>query len=407
MAVQILQLANGFRIGVDQMFDVDSVTVSLAISIGSRHENKAYFHGIAHCLEHMAFKGTKKRTALEIAMAVDFVGGVMNAYTSKEKTVYYIKVLKEDLELAVDILSDIIQNSVFDPVELQKEQGVILQELAASQDTPDDVAFDKFFEVAYPDQPLGLPILGTKQTISAFTSDNLKEYIGTKYHAGNMVLSVAGNADPKVCFDLAEKYFTSIQKSVEVFDQKGLYRGGEEFLVNDDLSQTQYVLGYDAWGFFDERFYQLEIISSLLGGGMSSRLFQEIRENRGLVYTVSAFSNCFSDCGLFGIYAGTSRDKIDELHSVVLFELERAKNDILEEELQKIKNQYRASILMSRESTSSRSSRLASNILFWNKYITGEEILSDVEKVSVADVKNGLEEILSSKMTYVTYGPSS
>lgn len=401
--INITECSNGFRVATDYMSDVETVTVSLAVGIGSRFEDERT-HGVSHFLEHMAFKGTHKRTALQIAQEVDMIGGVMNAYTSKEKTVYYIKVLKDDLRLAIDILADIIQNSTFLSDEIERERGVILQELASCEDTPDDIVFDYFFDLAYQNQPIGRPILGTRDTISSFSKSDFVGYVSQKYHAGNMCLSVAGNARHDTVLGYCNEFFTSLNAKKDVKSEDTKYSGGELRKNNQDLQQVQYLIGYECCSVHSDDWYTLQIANSILGGGMSSRLFQEIREKLGLVYTISSFANCFSDTGIFGIYAGVSAEKVDELHAAVGRELKKIVDSIDDIELVKTINQFKAGILMSSESTTSRSQKLASNLLNFNRYIPTDEILDGIKKVTKSDIQRYVDSLTSGKQTFVLYG---
>ena len=402
--INLTTLDNGFRIATDKMQDVETVAVSLAISVGSRFEDLEEQSGISHFLEHMAFKGTERRTALDIAKEIEMVGGHMNAYTSKEMTVYYIVVLKEDLNLAIDMLADIIQHSTFQQEEIEKERGVILQELANGEDTPDDIVFDYYYETLYKNQPIGRPIIGTKETISSFQKHDFQNYINSKYNAGNMVLAVAGNLEHNVVVDIASKCFKSLNAKKEVPFLQSEYTGGEFIKPNKELTQTRFLLGFEGFEFFDDRKYALKIGNNILGGGMSSRLFQEVREKRGLCYTVSSFESSFNDSGIFGLYAGTSTENLNELQKVVNEELEKITNHIEEEEITKTITQIKAGLLMSLESTSARAQKLASNILTHGRYIPHTEIIQNFSKVTEGDIKNVMKTVLSSPKTLVVYG---
>lgn len=401
--ISLTQLESGFRIVSDLFHEVETVTVSLAVKIGSRYESKNQ-SGISHFLEHMAFKGTATRTALEIAHSIENVGGIMNAYTSKENTVYYIKVLKNDLKLAIDILSDIIQNSNFAQEEVEKERGVILQELASGEDTPDDIAFDYYYSTLFKNQSLGRPIIGNKKTISSFKKEDFEEYIQTKYNASNMVLAVAGNANHEEVCNLASKFFNKLGGSKNIVHEKGNYTGGEFIRKNKKLSQVQYLLGHKAFDMYDDKVYALRIGNNILGGGMSSRLFQEVREKRGLVYTISSFDGVYTDVGTFGIYAGTDPKHKDELSKVIQEELHKITQSITDEEYEKTINQLKAGLLMSLESTSARSQKLASNILFRNRVVSHEETIKNFEAVTKTDILNVFKEILQTPQTFVLYG---
>jgi predicted Zn-dependent peptidase len=402
--INLTTLDNGFRIATDKMRDVETIAVSLAIGVGSRFEDEERQAGISHFLEHMAFKGTEKRTALDIAKEVEMVGGIMNAYTSKEVTVYYIVALKENLELAIDILSDLLQNSTFLQEEIEKERGVILQELANAEDTPDDIVFDYYYETLYKNQPLGRPIIGTKETISSFKKEDFSNYIGSKYNAGNMVLAIAGNVEHEKALELASKYFTKLNPKKDVTPLPSKYTGGEFIKPNKELTQIKYLIGFKGFEFADDKKYSLKIANNILGGGMSSRLFQEVREKRGLCYTVSSFENSFSDSGIFGVYAGTSPESVSELSSVLDEELKKILISIEEEEVRKTMTQIKAELLMSLESTSSRSQKLASNILRLGRYVPHEEIIANFAKVDEKSIKDVMGEVLSSQKTLVIYG---
>lgn len=407
--IEVSKFNNGFRVATDSMKDVETASVILAVNTGSRSETQTN-NGISHFLEHMAFKGTKKRNAKEIAESVDNVGGAINAYTSKERTVYYIKVLKEDVELAVDILSDIIQNSVFDEEEVERERGVILQELSATLDTPDDVVFDHFYETLYSKQPLGKTILGPAENIKNFTRSSFTSYIENNYCPKNMVLSVAGNVSHKQVFDLAEKYFTNLNSKELPDIKQAAYVGGDCRIEKNELEQVQFLMGFRAFSYNDDNFYALQILSNILGGSMSSRLFQEIREKMGLVYTINNFSDCYTDVGSFNIYAGTSPDKLEDLVIAICKELNKAKHDINKSELQKTVNQFKAGLLMSRESTNSRAQKLAKDLLSFNRYVDMEEIMKKVKAVDIQQLQNVLSTITNiekNKLTITAYGKVS
>lgn len=401
--IQITEFPNGFRVGTDAMHDVETVTVSLAIGVGSRFE-KEEESGISHFLEHMAFKGTKTRTALDIAKAIEMVGGHMNAFTSKERTVYYVKVLKWDLRLAIDILSDIIQNSIFSEEEIERERGVILQELASAEDTPDDIVFDYYYKTLFTDQAIGRPIIGNRETIRSFGRDDFQNYINSKYNAGNMVLSVAGNTDHKTVCALSQEFFSCLNPKAKVEAAPAVYDGGEFIKKNPDLIQAQFVLGYKGLSVFDGKFYALKVMNNILGGGMSSRLFQEVREKRGLVYTISSFENTFLDSGIFGVYAGTSPESIPELKETIKGELDKITNYIVDEEIEKTITQLKAGLLMALESTTSRSQKLGMNLLTYNRHLSNEEIIANFEGVKKSDVMDVAKDILNSNETLVVYG---
>ncbi len=398
------KLNNGLRIIVDEMRDVQSCTISIGAGTGSFNETKVQ-NGISHFLEHMAFKGTKKRTAFEIANEVDCFGGSMNAFTSNDKTVYHIKSLNSHIEQSTDILADILLNSTFDEVELERERGVILQELAATLDAPDDVVFDYYKEQAYGDTPAGRTILGSEENIKSFQKHNLQHYIDGQYVPENIVFSVAGNVEAQKVFDLAEKHFGSMkQKKVSQEITHCQYIGGESKISKDSLTQVQFVMGFESVPFTHPDYYVASVTSAVLGRGMSSRLFQEIREKLGLCYTISCFYEAQRNSGMFSIYSGTSPENVVQLEEVLLKEFSRATHDIAQNELSKVLEQYKSSILFANESTGARSQKGISNILSFGRYIPSDEIIAKVESISIGDVQNFLLNTIKGKKTKVIYG---
>ena len=402
--INLTTLPNGFRVATDEVPDVETVSIMLAVNIGSRNESKEQ-SGISHFLEHMAFKGTKKRTSLQIFEQIERVGGNVNAYTSKDKTVYQVILLKENLELGVDILSDIIQNSTFEKKEIEKEREVILQELASYEDNPSQKAFEIYTELAYPNQPLGRPIIGTAENIKRFTAKDFKDYINEKYHAGNMVLSIAGNIKHEKAEELAKKYFSKMKKKNVVTPEPSNYLGGELKVEKKDLNQVQYILGYKGFSISEKNQYTLSVLSYILGGGASSNLYKEIRQKRGLVYSVASFQNSFSDGGIFTIYAATSKEKIEELNKVIEFELKKMETKLVSKsDVEKTINQLKASLFLSLESTIGRSQKLAYDILDKGRYIPHEEIIKDFEAITPEKIREVAREVLSSNKTLIIYG---
>ena len=353
----------------------------------------------------MAFKGTRKRSATDIAEEIEAVGGELNAATSVETTSYYARILKPDTELAVDILSDILCNSAFDAEELKREQHVIVQEIGASLDTPEDRVFDFFVEGAFPDQPIGRTILGTEETVRRTRSDDLSSYLDRHYHGPNMVLSAAGAIDHDALVKLAEDRFSSLPSAELTAEIPAHYRGGD-VRETRDLMEAQILLGFEGMPYKSDDFHAVQILASLLGGGMSSRLFQEVREKRGLCYSVYAFHWSFADTGLFGIHAATGGEDIEELMPVMLGELERASLDITEAELGRARAQMRASLLMSLESPAARAGQLARQMLLFGRPIPVEEIVARIDDVSVTRVRDLAQRIFTgSPPTIAAIGP--
>jgi len=404
MAVKIKNFDNGFRAVSDEMKDVETVTISVGTYIGSVNESSEQ-NGISHFLEHMAFKGTQKRTYLDIAREIEDIGGYMNAFTSKEKTVYYVKVLKEHLETGISLLSDILQNSTFPEGEIEKERGVILQELAASLDTPDDIIYDYFMQTAFPEQSMGRMILGSAENIKSFKRDDFNHYIKTKYNAGNMVISAAGNIKHEDLVSLSEKYFTNLKPANKVQQEKADYKGGEYNVQNSNLSQVQFTIGFKSVSYHDENRFKLDVLSDIMLGGMSSRLFQEVREKLGLVYTISDCSSTYKDAGMFAIYAGTSPQNLELLTKTICTELKKASNDISQEEVNKTITKIKAHRLMSLESTTSRAQTALFNQLIYNRDVPFDETLNNYTKLTAEDIRNFVADIVNGKeLTLSTYG---
>jgi len=399
----IHKLNNGLTVITDYIDTVETVSVGMWNKVGARNEQEKV-NGVAHLLEHMAFKGTANRTALDIAKEVEMVGGAVNAYTSREVTAYYMKVLKEDIGLSIDIISDILQNSTFDAKELDRERGVILQEIGMYLDTPDDVVFDKWQEVAYPDQPMGRSILGKSKIIKAISRDQVEGFMKSFYRPDRMVFSVSGNFQEALVLDLVEKHFNNLPNGQDDHSPKASYKGGE-FRQEKELEQVNIILGFEGVDFYSDLYYSTAVYSTVLGSGMSSRLFQEIREKRGLVYSVSSYTSSFSDSGIFGVYAGTGQKEVKELIPVLCDQLNISAKNFTPEELQRAKAQFKASLLMGQESTSRRCRSNASKYLMHNKIISHDEIISKIDAVQLEDLERARLNILKSNITLSSIGP--
>ena len=404
MTVQVTKLKSGLTVATHDMNHLESAALGVWVGAGSRREETSE-HGISHLLEHMAFKGTRQRSATDIAEQIEAVGGELNAATSVETTSYYARILKPDAELAVDILSDILCNSAFDADELKREQHVIVQEIGASLDTPEDRVFDFFVESAYPDQPIGRTILGTEETVRRTSSGDLSSYLDRHYHGPNLVLAAAGNVDHDALVKLAEDRFASLPSAELTHSETAHYRGGE-MRETRDLMEAQILLGFEGVPYKSEDFHAVQILASMLGGGMSSRLFQEVREKRGLCYSVYAFHWSFADTGLFGIHAATGGEDIEELMPVLLGELERSSLDVTEAELSRSRAQMRASLLMSLESPAARAGQVARQLLLFGRPIPVEEIVARIDDVSVSRVRELAHRIFTgSSPTVAAIGP--
>ncbi|MBT7941881.1 MAG: insulinase family protein, partial [Alphaproteobacteria bacterium] len=315
MSVRVSELDSGLRVVSDSMDRVETVSLGAWVGVGTRDED-ASINGISHLLEHMAFKGTQRRDAKQIAEEIENVGGHLNAYTAREQTAYYAKVLKDDAPLAVDLVADILQHSVMDGDELAREQDVIVQEINQSYDTPDDVVFDYFQETAFPDQALGRPVLGTTELVQSMTSDTLLGYMADHYSGPNIVFAAAGNIDHDRLVGLVEDAFTALPAKTNGAREAARYVGGD-YQQTRDLEQAHVLIGMEGIAFTDDDFHATSVFATLLGGGMSSRLFQEVREKRGMAYAIYSYLQCYSDGGLFGVYAGTSKDEASAMAPLV------------------------------------------------------------------------------------------
>ncbi len=404
----IERLSSGLIIASDFIPSAETIAICIFVKTGARNEDQSY-NGLSHFLEHMAFKGTNTRTAKEIAEAFDSIGGQFNAYTSYEETVYYAKVLKDDWIIALDILTDIVQNSIYSPEEMDKERGVILQEIAQYQDMPDSVISDNFQETAYPNQPLGRTILGTPEFINTVSRDDLYKYVQMQYNTRSIIVSASGNLHHKTFSNLVQKKLNKIPDSPIIDFQPAVYVGGES-KKHKDLEQVNVYLGFKALPYTDERVHIQRIASLILGGGMSSRLFQEIRENLGLAYHISSFSQTYCDTGVFSIFAGTNEKDVNLLIDASISQIHLICQSVSSVELERAKAQIKASLLMSKESVSHRAEKLAANIASFDRYITTEEILEKINKVTEKDVCDMMKFIISeenSRPTIATLGKIS
>ncbi len=406
MTVRQDQLKNGFRIVSENMPGLQSASIGIWVTAGGRHE-RIEQNGIAHFLEHMAFKGTERRSALQIAEAIEDVGGYINAYTSREVTAYYARVLKDDVALAMDVIGDIVLNPVFDPREIEVERGVILQEIGQAYDTPDDVIFDWLQEQSYHDQPLGRTILGPSERVSAFSRDDLSGFVAEHYGPEQMILSAAGAVDHDALMKLAEKMFGHLKPRTGLIPEAARFTGGEA-RQEKELEQAHFALALESPGYRDDAIYTAQIYSTALGGGMSSRLFQEVRETRGLCYTIFAQTGAYADTGTTTIYAGTSADQVAELAGITIDEMKRAADDMSAEEVARARAQMKAGMLMGLESPSNRAERLARLVQIWGRVPSLEDTVAKIDAVSTEDVRAFAEDMaVKAPAALALYGPVS
>jgi len=403
MTVTVTTLANGVRIASDAMPGVESVSVGVWAGVGARHE-PAPLNGISHLLEHMAFKGTRRRSAQIIAEEIEAVGGHLDAYTGREATAYIARVLKDDLPLAMDLLGDILRASVFDEAELARERTVILQEIAQANDTPDDIVFDNCQAAAFPDQALGRPVLGQAANVRAIGRDALVGYLDERYRGGTLVVAAAGAVDHDRLTALAEAAFGDLPGGSGPAPDLGSYRGGDH-RDRRDLEQMHLVLAFPGVGIRDPLYSEALVYATVLGGGMSSRLFQEVREKRGLAYSVQAHASAYSECGLIKVYAGTAPEDAPELVPVLFGEMTALATGATEEEVARAKAQLRAGLLMGLESSGARTERLAQDILVFGRPLSIAEILSQLEAVDAAAIRRRAEATLAGPLTCAAVGP--
>jgi predicted Zn-dependent peptidase len=386
MSVEVTRLPSGLTIVTDAMPHLQTASLGVWVGSGSRDEEPNE-HGISHLLEHMAFKGTKRRTARQIAEEIEAVGGDINAATSFETTAYYASVLKSDMPLALDVLSDILSNPTFDPAELKREQNVIVQEIGASEDNPDDLVFDYLQSSAFPDQPIGRPILGTPETVCAFKDQNLRAYLARNYRAPDMVVAATGAIDHLAVVAEAERRFGHFNGPAAPVPQAANFSGGTKLEAREHLEQVHIALALEGLAQRDPNYFNLQVFAIVLGGGMSSRLFQEVREKRGLCYTISAFHAPYADTGMFGIYAGTDAGDVKELMRVVVDETAAATGSITEAEVARAKAQIKVGLLMALESSGARARQLASQILIYGRPLPIEELIARIESVTVESTR--------------------
>ncbi|WP_457091781.1 M16 family metallopeptidase [Microvirga sp. P5_D2] len=401
--VDITRLSNGLTVATERMPEIATATLGVWVGTGSRHE-QAHEHGLSHLIEHMAFKGTARRSARQIAEDIENVGGDINAATSVEYTSYTARVLGENVDVALDVLGDILINSAFDDAELAREKGVILQEYAAVEDTPDDLIYDAFMETAFSGQPVGRPILGTPDTIKSFDATTIRAFMAREYIPAKMVLAAAGDVDHAQIVDAAERLFGSMPAADIAPPQSGAYTGGERRIARK-LEQANIVLGLPGLSFKDPGYYGAHLFAHILGGGLTSRLWHEVRETRGLAYSIDSFHWPFSDCGLFGIGAGTAGSDVKNLMEVTLACMRQATQDISEIEMIRAKAQMKVALLTALETPGGRIERVARQLLSWGRIVGSDEIVKKVDALNENDVRAAGRMLLEGQPTVAAIGP--
>ena len=385
MSVEVTTLKSGINVVTDTMPHLETASLGVWVASGSRDE-RPNEHGISHLLEHMAFKGTRRRSARQIAEEIEAVGGDLNAATSAETTAYYARVLKADVPLALDVLADILSDPTFNREELTREQSVIVQEIGAVADTPDDLIFEHLNAIAFPDQPLGRSILGTAKTVRSFQDGTLRDYLGRHYRAPDIVVAAAGAVDHAAVVAEVEKRFSSFAGPASPLPEPAKFGGGSH-VEKRELEQVHIAMALPGVAVTDDALYSLQVFTNILGGGMSSRLFQEARERRGLCYSIYSFHMPYSDTGMFGLYAGTDAADTAELMRVIVGETLGAADSITEPEIARSKAQMKAGLLMALESSGARIEQLARQMITRGRPIPVDELVEKVDAVTVESAR--------------------
>jgi predicted Zn-dependent peptidase len=385
MKLEISNLSNGLTIITDPMAGLESAAIGVWVGTGSRNETPRQM-GLSHMLEHMAFKGTTTRSARQIAEEIEAVGGYLNAYTSREQTAFHARVLKADVGLGLELIADILTASTYVQAELERERQVVLQELGQARDTPDDIIFDHLQNVIYPGQALGWPILGEEATVSAFQPDDLREYAGARYRAPAMTLVSSGAVSHAEIVKLASEKFAALPSGDPAPYEQARYVGGD-VRMDEDLEQAHIAYAFPGISSRDADFYTAQLYAMVLGGGMSSRLFQEVREKRGLCYSIYAFNSSFQDDGYTGIYVGTSEKDAGEVSSVIAGEMEAMTQRITDAELGRAKAQFKSGLLMGLERPGTRAEAIASQIFALGRVQSVAEITERLEAIDAEAVK--------------------
>jgi predicted Zn-dependent peptidase len=380
-------LDNGLRLLTEQMTQVRSISIGVWLTRGSRHES-AERGGIAHFVEHMLFKGTARRTAEDIAQAIDSIGGQLDAFTAKEYASYYIKVLDEHLPLAIDILSDIVMNPAFSADDIEREKRVVLEEIKMVEDTPDDLVHELFTQGFWENHPLGRPILGSPETVEALNADILRRYFTNVYTAPNLIVSAVGNLEHARVRDLVSERFAALPAAGESFGEQPPTVVPKVLIRNKELEQSHVCLGASSYPQQHGDRYVSYVLNTLLGGAMSSRLFQNIREKRGLAYAVFSGLSAYRDAGSFTVYAGCSNEAVSQVIDLIVEELRGVRETpIPAEELQRSKDHLKGSLMLGLESTASRMSHLARQEIYFDQQVGLDETLEGIERVTVDDVQ--------------------
>lgn len=395
-------LSNGLTVITEDFKDLETASIGVWVPIGSRHENLME-NGISHVLEHMAFRGTATRTSRQIAEQIENVGGYLNAYTSKEATAYYARTLSGDVPLALDLIGDILKNSTFDAIEFEKERTVILQEIAKTQDSPDDLLYEIFLQTAYPNQPMGRPIAGTAAIVERLTPESVKDYMNRHYGASSMILAASGRVDHDAIVAQARLVLGDLPSDSIVTSDPSRYGGGVVRL-SKPLGQAHLMVGFEGPSLTHDDYYVASLLSTLLGGGMSSRLYQEIREKRGLAYSVNAFFMAQRDTGMMFIYVGAGEKDLPQLLPLIADELIALTCDIGDDEIRRAKNQLKSALFMGLESAPARCRQLASQMMVHGAPILTGTITDRINAISGDDIQNLCRQMMAGRPTIAALG---
>ena len=393
MSIEITELESGLIVATDPMPHLESAALGVWVGCGARHEKPSEM-GLSHMLEHMAFKGTQTRSAKAIATEIESVGGELNAYTAREQTAFHARVLKGDVPLALDILSDILANPAFEEEEVEREREVILQEIGQAHDTPDDLVFDHLQQACYPDQPMGWPIFGTVERVTSFTRDDLKSYMTANYCASSMMLIASGAVEHGRIVEAGRTLFAPLARVGGRVPLTARFRGTD---IRDaqELEQAHLAFAFPGVASADPDAIAAQVFVTALGGGMSSRLFQEAREKRGLCYAIHAFAQSHRDTGMIAIYAGTAEEKAGQVAPIIAGEIEAMATGATEEEAARARSQLKASLLMALESPGARCELMASHLFTYGRVLSVAEISARVDAVDAAALRRFAESVAS------------
>ncbi len=398
-------LSNGIPVVMEQLKNMRSVCLGIWVKVGSRHE-EPHKNGISHFLEHMFFKGTIKRTAKDIAVEIDSLGGELNAFTSKESTTFYVKILDEYLEKGIDLLSDIFLHSMFPEEDIEKEKRIIKEEIKLVEDTPDDYVHDLFNQTIWGHNGLGQPVLGRRETVKSFTREDIISHIRKYYGTKDVIVSCAGNFEYESLISVLNKSLGSLRRGSE--PEKGAlpYFENRVEVFHKELSEAHLCIGVEGIPQTSEDRYSLFVLNTIFGAGVSSRLFQEIREKRGLAYSIYSFVSSYYDTGIWGVYAGVSRKRVGEVAGLIVKELHDLKSTLTEVELQRAKNHLKGNIVLGLESTSSRMTNIARQEIYHGRYYSPKEIMKEVDSITLGYIQALAEKLIKQgRFSLTVYGP--